>query len=53
MRKLPDDAPMQKQNMPEFNKTRDDFIATKTEFERVSANWIECKVKWKKLHTKN
>ena len=39
--------------MPEHKKRSADFIAAKPEFERVSINWIEHKVKWKKLHEKN
>ena len=52
-RTVPDETPMQNQNMPEHEKRSADCIAAKTEFYRVSVNCIECKVKWKKSHTKN
>ena len=44
---------MQNKNILEREKRSTDSIAAKTEFERVVANWIECKVKHKKLCTKS
>ena len=50
---VPDDTPMQKKTMIEWKKISSDDVASKREFERVSHNWIECKVKRKKSHVKN
>ena len=44
-RRVPDEIPMQKQNMREWKKRGTDAIDTKMEFERASSNWIERKVK--------
>ena len=42
---VPDDTPAQKKHMIEWKKRGNGFTAAKTEFESVSTNWIECKVK--------
>ena len=43
---------MRKRNIPKFKKRNADAIASETEYERVIANWIEYKVKWRKSCTK-
>ena len=49
---VPDKVPMRKRNIPEHKKKNYNDIAADKECKRVIANWIECKVKWRKLHTK-
>ena len=52
VRQVPDEAPAPNKYLSEWRKRRNDTEATKIEFERVSPNWIEYQVKWKKLLAK-
>ena len=49
-RTVPDEVPLKKRNIPESKKRLNDAIAADKECERVVANWVEYKVKWKKNH---
>ena len=51
-RTVPDEVPLRKRKILEHKKINNDDIAADKEQERVIANWIECKVKWRKLCTK-
>ena len=53
VRGVPDEAPRQKQNIPEWKKRGNDTIAARIEFEKASNDFIECKVKRKNSHAKN
>ena len=49
---VPGEDPMRKRNIVEFKKKNSDAIAAETEREKVIANMIENKEKWRKLCTK-
>ena len=51
-RMVPDEVPMRKKNILELKKKNADAIAAETEYERIIVNWIDHKVKWRKLCTK-
>ena len=50
---VPNEDPARKRHMSERKKRSNDAAATKTEFEKASANCIEFHVKWKWSCTKN
>ena len=45
-------APLKNLNITEVSKRLSDAKAANKEYERVVANWIEYKVKWKNSHNK-
>ena len=48
-RYIPDELPFRKTNALDHKKRMNDAAAAGKEFERVKANWVECKVKWSKF----
>ena len=52
VRSIPDDAPSTNRGISESEKRSLDATVTRSEHERVSTNWIECKVPWSKLYKK-
>ena len=51
-RTVENEAPLKNRNFIEASKRLNDAKAADKERERVVANWIEYKVKWKKSHEK-